>query len=220
MPRDARRLSLRHNSGEMSDRADVDVWLVNLEAAGDWLPPTLAEAERAARLVSAALQRRYLHSHAALRAILGRYATAALDFAVGEHGKPYLPALPELRFNLSHSHEMALIAVSREVEVGVDVERLRPLPECMAIAERFFPPVDAAALAEVAPDAREAEFFRRWTRIEAMLKACGVGLYGAGRTLDGDWAVLPVEVGPHYYAAVAASRKEMAIRVFPFSAGL
>lgn len=184
---------------------DLDVWVVPLDAATGWLPPTSAEADRAARLVSLPLRQRYLRSHAALRAILGNYTSEPLDFARAEHGKPYLPAVPKLKFNLSHSHEMALVAVARDIEVGVDVEWLRPLEECMTIAERFFPPSEAAALAEVPAGEREMEFFRRWTRIEAKLKARGIGLYGAGLELDGDWSVLPVDVGAEYTASVAAN---------------
>jgi len=200
----------------MSDRASVDVWVVHLDAAAAWLTPTPGEAERAARLISAPLRQRYLRSHAALRAILRTYTAAALDFAFAEHGKPYLPGVPELKFNLSHSHEMALVAVAHEIEVGVDVERLRPLQECLAIAQRFFPPAEAAALAEVSADAREGEFFRRWTRIEAKLKARGIGLYGAGAELEGDWTVLPVDVGSAYTATVAANRTGMRVETHQF----
>jgi 4'-phosphopantetheinyl transferase len=208
----------RHNDAEMHNPSAVDVWLVRLDAATNWLPPTPAEADRAGRLVHAGHGRRYLRAHAALRAILGCYTAATLEFALAEHGKPYLPAVPELRFNLAHSHEMALVAVAWQVEVGVDVERLRAMPECLAIAERFFPPGEAAALAEVPHGEREHEFFRRWTRVEAMLKARGVGLYGAGIAPQGDWTVLPVEVGPEYTAAVAAARHGMTLRVRAFAA--
>jgi len=200
----------------MAGMAEVDVWAVELDVAGGWLPPTPAEQERAARLVSAPLRQRYLRSHAALRAILGAYTAASLDFALAEHGKPYLPAEPNWKFNLSHSHEMALVAVAREVEVGVDVEWLRPLAACLAIAERFFPPTEAAALKEVPPGAREEEFFRRWTRIEAMLKARGIGLYGAGVEMDGEWTVAPVDMGPGYAGSVAASRGGMTVRTHRF----
>jgi 4'-phosphopantetheinyl transferase len=200
---------LRHNGRDMPD---VDVWVVKLDVASDWLPPTSAEAERAARLVSAPLRQRYLRSHAALRSILRSYTGAPLDFALAEYGKPYLPAVPELKFNLSHSHEMALVAVAYGVEVGVDVEWLRPLEECLGIAERFFPPADAAALAELPRGAREGEFFRRWTRIEAKLKARGIGLYGADTELDGEWSVLPIEVGPAYTASVAVNCTGMTAR--------
>jgi 4'-phosphopantetheinyl transferase len=193
--------------------ADVEVWKVTLDASGRWLAPTPAEAQYAGRRVSEPLRRRYLRSHAALRAILGTYTAAPLDFALAEHGKPYLPAAPELRFNLSHSHEMALIAVARGVEVGVDVERYRPLRECLAIAGRFFPPADAADLEELPPESREAEFFRRWTRIEAVLKGRGIGLYGAGTEAEGDWTVLPVEVGPDYAASVAVNRRGATVSI-------
>ncbi len=204
-----------HNGRHMPQ---VDVWVVPLDAAAVWLPPTAEESERAARFVSEPLRRRYLRSHAALRAILRTCTAAPLDFAAAEHGKPYLAAAPELKFNLSHSHEMALVAVSRDVEVGVDVERLRPMADCMAIAERFFPPTEAAALAEAPLAAREVEFFRRWTRIEAKLKARGIGLYGAGAELDGEWTVLPIDAGPEYTASVAANCSEIKVRTHAFAA--
>jgi 4'-phosphopantetheinyl transferase len=165
--------------------AGVDVWLVRLEG----VEPKKALCEA---------------SHAALHGILRQYTGASLDFAAGEHGKPYLPAVPELHFNLSHSHQMALVAVSREVEVGVDVEWFRPLPACLSIAERFFPPAELAALMDVPPADREREFFRLWTRIEAKLKARGIGLLGAGQELDGEWSVEAIDVGPDYAASVAA----------------
>jgi len=196
--------------------ANADVWVVPLDAGEDWLPPTPAEAQQAARLVSEPLRRRYLRSHAALRAILGTYSAGPLDFATSEHGKPYLPAYPDLQFNLSHSHDMALVAVTRGIAIGVDVERFRPMQECMRIAERFFPPLEAAALAAVPPEGREVEFFRLWTRIEAKLKARGIGLYGAGQELDGEWTVLPIEAGPEYSAAVAANGAPLSVFVHPW----
>jgi 4'-phosphopantetheinyl transferase len=195
------------------DRADVDVWLVPLDSGTDWPPPTPAELERASRFVQPRGRQRHLRSHAALRAILRTYTEAPLEFAVAGNGKPYLPDLPDLRFNLSHSHEMALVAVAWRVEVGVDVEWLRRMPECLAIAERFFPPTDAAALRDVAPEGREFEFFRLWTRIEAVLKASGIGLYGAGAESGAEWQVRSVEVGEGYCGAVAAACGEIRLTV-------
>jgi 4'-phosphopantetheinyl transferase len=199
------------------DMADADVWVVDLRTEHDWLPPTPAEAERAARFVNDTLRRRHLRSHAALRRILGTYTAAPIEFALAEHGKPYLAGDRDLQFNLSHSEELAVVAVTRDVEIGVDVERFRPLQQCMAIAERFFPPMEAAALADVPMEDREAEFFRRWTRIEAKLKARGFGLYGAGAELDGDWSVVSIDVGLDYTASVAANCRELAVwrRLFP-----
>lgn len=199
----------------MADFPCVDLWTVTLDASWNWLPPTPAESERAARLLTDALRRRFLRSHAALRAILATYTDSPLDFAFAEHGKPYLPSVPDLRFNLSHSHEMALLAVAWGVDLGVDVEWLRPLPDCLSIAERFFPPVEAAALAETPPSEREAEFFRRWTVIEAILKGRGIGLYGAGSDAPG-WSAQPVDVGPEYAAAAAVYGSGMRLRMHPF----
>ena len=156
---------------------------------------------------------RRLPSRDALRAILGRYTAGALEFAHGPHGKPYLRDAPQLQFNLSHSGAVSLVAVALDVEVGVDIERLRPMPDCQAVAERFLAPEDAAALAETPAVEREREFFTRWTRSEAMWKARGIGLYGAGTPLDGEWTVVPIDAGEEYAAAVAAERSGMAVEM-------
>jgi len=146
-----------------------------------------------------------------LRAILQRYTAGALEFAHGPHGKPYLRDAPQLQFNLSHSGGVSLVAVALDVEVGVDVERLRPMPDCLAVAERFLAPEDAAALREAPAVEREREFFVRWTRAEAMWKARGIGLYGAGTALHGDWTVVPIDAGEEYAAAVAVERSGMVV---------
>jgi 4'-phosphopantetheinyl transferase len=174
---------------------EVHVWRVRLNRRAA-LPPTAEEAERAARFVTPPLARRYLHAHAALRDILGRLTEAPLEFALHEKGKPYLAASLEIRFNLAHSGEMALVAVARDVEVGVDIERLRPLPEYAAIAQRYFP-----AGAPMPSGVRD--FFRHWTRFEALLKAHGAGLYGAGATPAGVWSVIEIDAGPKFTAALA-----------------
>jgi 4'-phosphopantetheinyl transferase len=111
-----------------------------------------------------------------------------------------------VRFNLARSHELALVAVALGVDVGVDIERVRPLPEYAAIAERFFPPSERE-------DLDERDFFRRWTRIEAKLKARGVGLYGAGAELGGEWTVEPIDAGEGFAAAVAVERAGMRVVV-------
>jgi 4'-phosphopantetheinyl transferase len=188
----------------------IDVWRVSLDVPAA-LPPTPEEAARAARFVTEELRARYLTAHAALRAILARYTEATLDFAVAEKGKPYLAHVPPLYFNLSHSHQHALVAVSREAEVGVDIERIRAVPGLAAIAERFFPPGED-------PPANEIDFFRRWTQIEALLKASGVGLYGAGAPLDPNWSVVEIDAAPGFAAAVAAPGPDLIIQVHDFGA--
>jgi 4'-phosphopantetheinyl transferase len=188
---------------------EVHVWRVRLDAV-ETGPPTPGETARAARFRTPDQQRHYLRSHGALRAILGRETTARLDFAVGEAGKPYLPAAPHLKFNLAHSREMALVAVALEVEVGVDVEAIRPMPDYVALAERFFPPSEAAEVTD------ERDFFRRWTRIEAALKARGVGIYAAGTELAGEWTIEEIDVGPEYFATVAVPQAGVQVLVHDF----
>jgi 4'-phosphopantetheinyl transferase len=156
---------------------------------------------------------RDLPSDQALGMVLAHYTAGDLEISRSPNGKPYLAGEIRLRFNLAHSGIVVLVAVALDVEVGVDVERLRPMPDCLAVAGRFFTPEDAAAIAEIPLAEREREFFRRWTRTEAMLKARGLGLYGAGTALDGDWTVEAIDAGDEYAAAVAAERSGMSVRV-------
>jgi 4'-phosphopantetheinyl transferase len=179
----------------MLNPGEVHVWRVRLNR-GNVSPPTAEGAAPAARLATPALRRRYLGAHAALRAILGRVTAAELRFALHEKGKPYLPLAPEIRFNLSRSREMAVVAVARGLEIGVDIERVRKLPEYAAIAQRYFP-------AGYTTPSGVRDFFRHWTRFEALLKAHGAGLYGAGAEPEGEWSVTEIDVGPRFAAAVA-----------------
>jgi phosphopantetheinyl transferase len=127
-------------------------------------------------------------SPTALRRVLAVYLGEEPDrirLERGEHGKPRLAgAGARLEFNLSHSRDLALVAVSGELEVGVDVERVRPQ--------------------------RGEAFYRRWACHEARVKCLGVGLLRARRmTPDGSVVTAPVDVGPGFAAAVAARAAEL-----------
>jgi 4'-phosphopantetheinyl transferase len=197
---------------------ELHVWLIQIDKLrDDALPePTQGELARAGRLQSGVLQRRYLRAHRAMRAILHSLTSAEMLFAVTEKGKPFLVSTPELKFNLARSKGMAAVAASLHVEVGVDIERLHPLTDYMGIADRFLPPSAAAEFAAVFEPEPEREFFRRWTRTEAMLKATGEGLYGAGREVEGEWTVAELDVGPEYAAAVAAPQPNLPVVVHLF----
>jgi 4'-phosphopantetheinyl transferase len=165
---------------------EVHVWRIAVAAgaAGAAAVETLSEAERAraGKLHFAADRDRFVASHVALRGILASYLEtmpSSLAFGAGPHGKPFVDAPApgrSLRFSLSHSGDIALVAVSREREVGVDVERVRPRDDFDGFAARYFSPRERAALAGVAPDDRLRAFFEIWTLKEAYLKACGDGL--------------------------------------------
>lgn len=166
---------------------EVHVWRAPLD-----LPSAQTEGSRqalsedeAARLDRFHFQRdreRFTVTHAALRDILGRYAgiePSQLRFDVGPNGKPYLrqdPSSKTLDFSLSHSHELALIAVSHGRDVGVDVEFIRCEVAALELAGRFFSPEEAATLRSLPGYLQQQAFFEAWTCKEAFVKATGQGL--------------------------------------------
>jgi 4'-phosphopantetheinyl transferase len=189
---------------------EAHVWRIPLDGSVALPPPTRGELARAARFRFESQKDEYLRSHSALRAILGRLTDARLDFAVAEHGKPYLPNLPRLKFNLSHSRGMALVGAALDVEIGVDLEGVRVLSDYTRMAEHFFPPCEAAEVKD------ERDFFRRWTRIEAVIKALGIGVYGAGTEPLGEWTIEEIDAGPAHAAAAALPRAGVQIVVHEF----
>jgi len=171
--------------------APFDVWEIDLGSApGDAELAVLSrdECERASRFVFARDRRRFLAAHVALRHLLARRAdapAAQLCFAAGPFGKPRLSeASRDCSFNLSHSEDIALVALAPDGEVGVDVEMLRTMDDAPALSERNFTARECAELAEVAIDARAHAFLRCWTRKEACLKAIGSGLSIAPETFE------------------------------------
>lgn len=170
---------------------EVHIWSASLspsEAILTRLNETLApdEQTRADRFLFPQHRRRFIASQGYLRQILGRYLhqpPAALVFARTDRGKPFLtrnadiPVGENLRFNVSHSHELAVYAIILEHEIGIDVEHLRPMPDAEHIAARFFSTTEQAALLALPAEDRNLAFFRCWTRKEAFIKAIGAGLY-------------------------------------------
>jgi 4'-phosphopantetheinyl transferase len=175
--------------------------------------------------------RRFIVSHGALKKILGRYLDERPEqvrLVTDARGKPRLASsadAPAIYFNLSHSGEFALCAVTEGRDVGVDVERVRPVSAWREIAARYFSRREREALNAVSPDRTLEAFFQFWTRKEAYSKALGqgvsrrwtrfsvcltpgvvVGLSGAGIEVgdDSQFTLCPLEPGPGYVAAVAA----------------
>lgn len=161
---------------------DVHVWSVDLTApaAGpsEWLDAR--ELERARRFVYADDARRYAHAHLALRAILGAYLgrePAALDFVEQELGKPRLLQAPQGRyFNLSHSKDMALLALGVAGELGVDIEAVRDDLPGEELASAVLCDAELEQLGALPEGERAQPFVTCWTRKEACLKALGLGL--------------------------------------------
>ena len=105
------------------------------------------------------------------------HGAGTLPLARDTHGRPHLLApFQDRDASWSHSGERLLLALGREVAVGVDLERLRPRPRALELARRFFAPAEADWLEALAPALREPEFIRLWCAKEAVLKAHGRGL--------------------------------------------
>lgn len=177
--------------------AIIDVVFWSLESER---PEPLSDEERARaeRFLDPKHGRRYRAARGQLRRLLARETGVApedLVFAYAEHGKPYLPDFPDLRFNLSHSHEAAVCALCRGAELGVDLEWTERRVEHLLVGRRFFSPPEVEKL-DGTPENRQREvFFNCWTRKEAYIKALGDGLsrpldsFGVGM-LPGEPAVL------------------------------
>lgn len=141
-----------------------------------------AERQRADRFLFPHLRQRFIVAHGRLRQLLGAasgIAPTRLEFATAAHGKPLLAgdsAGAGLHFNLSHSDGWGLVGWTHGREIGVDVERWRPMRDEAALVRRFFSSVENAAYDALAPDLRTEAFFNCWTRKEAYIKAVGRGL--------------------------------------------
>jgi 4'-phosphopantetheinyl transferase len=146
------------------------------------------ESERAARFHFDADRSRFVLTRGWLRVVLARALGAAperLEFSYGARGKPALGGGFQdapLSFNVSHSGDYALIGLAAGQAIGVDIERLRPMPDFESIATGYFSAAETRAILGHAEGDRLRAFFRCWTRKEAFMKVSGEGM---GIALDG-----------------------------------
>lgn len=140
------------------------------------------ERERARRFFFEEHRGRFVVARGLLRSILAKYLNIApnhLEFIYGAYGKPTLTgrfAIGDIRFNMSHSGELAVYAIARGREVGIDIERQRADFATREIAEKFFSPREVTALLNLPEHVQCEAFFNCWTRKEAYIKARGMGL--------------------------------------------
>jgi 4'-phosphopantetheinyl transferase len=149
------------------------------------------ERRRASRLRFERDRRRFVAARARLRELLAErldVPAESIEFIYSRGGKPGMAerfAASGWRFNLSHCDGLALYAFSREREVGIDVEAIRPVDEADAIAERFFAPGEHCSYKTLNFAERTFGFLRIWTRKEALAKGLGTGLAVPLEALDG-----------------------------------
>jgi 4'-phosphopantetheinyl transferase len=182
----------------------VEIWTVPLDPPDGELRRlykllSAAERERAGRPPFPPRKRRYVARQGALREILGRYLQISpeeVPLARSNAGKPVVAGREDLRFSVSDSAGLALVAVARR-EVGVDVELVRSRP--------------AAARWSLGAEA----FFERWTKLEAVGKARGTGLLRP-RGGDDAFTCAALDVGPGFAAAVAIEGEQLQVRLLRY----
>ncbi len=138
------------------------------------------EIARAKRFHFDEHRQRYIVAHAVLRKILSLYTAISpekMEFVLGPRGKPYLKENKwDLQFNVSHSHDRIVYALTHHVEVGVDIEKIEPHFD-EGVAKRFFSAKEYAELMTLPEEKKISAFYRLWAGREAVIKALGEGLY-------------------------------------------
>jgi 4'-phosphopantetheinyl transferase len=213
----------------VADEGRLHVWRFNLrDESADIrrLEPVLRDHElvRADSFHRLRDRTTYVLARAQLRILLGKYLNRDardVKIAYTANGKPVLSPSANVfpvQFNLAHSQDVALCAVSRYSEVGIDVEYGHAHVDVRRIARRYFSTTEASLLESLPFSEARQWFLRQWTRKEALAKVQGIGLWavigcellsdenarpGEVIVADGPWHIYDLSPGPGYYGAVA-----------------
>jgi 4'-phosphopantetheinyl transferase len=215
-------------------RGEIHIWTARLDgetrdrpAECETLSPE--ELDRAGRYRFERDRVRFVVARAALRLLLAGYLDiepASLRIVCGRRGKPELVpgASSWLTFNISRAEDLAVFAIGRNRQLGVDVERVRTDMDFEPLVDRVLSVAERGALDQLAPEARRRAFYRCWTRKEAYLKALGIGFSVAPHEVDvtrdhvkpqvqgrlrgllkpdSAWSLHDTDLGPGYVAALA-----------------
>ncbi len=218
------------------------VWLFSLKIAPDELKNlerhlNQEDMDRANRFKFAIHRHKFIAAHGKLNFILGNYLKqqpSRIRFIKNEYGKPFVRDNP-LFFNLSHSGELGILAVSKRFEVGVDIEYIRPEFAELKIAKRFFSENEVNELMALPAEQQKPGFFNCWSRKEAYIKGQGKGLSiplhlfdvslapdKPARLLDARddpsalkrWRLIDLEAHPEYAAALLVHRRTDKIKLW------
>jgi len=228
---------------------DVHVWRSTLEQAAprvQCLAESLSRDERlrADRYYFERDRKHFIVGRGVLRTIISCYLgiePGQVQFSYGPRGKPYLHDIcgdTTLRFNIAHSNGIALYAFTRDREIGVDIEYMRPMQDAEQIVSRYFSTIEAAAMQMLPNSQRQEAFFNCWTRKEAYIKATGDGLahpldqctvsFSPGKPArllyaEGDpgeasrWSLMALAPVPGYVAALAVAGGGWRLRHWQFT---
>ena len=216
---------------------DVHVWNVDLNLDLDQIHHfsqflTDQERQRAAKFINPLHGSRWTVARGYLRQILSQYLNitpAEIVLSYGKQGKPAVEG-NDLQFNLSHSGDRAVYALSAKQPVGIDLELIHPLPAA-DLVDRFFTVNEQAIFHSLPVEIQQAAFFHAWTQKEAYLKACGTGLSTPldqievsidPRTpsaivtapLTGIWQIEKLAISAEYAGAIAIDGEYRQIKYF------
>lgn len=229
--------------------SDVHVWCASLDLPASevkFLQGSLSrdEQSRAARYQFQKDRDHFIVARGRLRDIIGRYLKSTPQeprFCYGPYGKPELVeniAKPALHFNVSHSEGMALYAITRKREIGIDLEKIHPAVMEDNIAESFFSPRELEQLHSLPENLQQKAFFSCWVRKEAYIKAKGEGLHieldsfdvsitpgepaallrsSAGPEEISRWSIHDLGVGSDYAAALVVEGHDMQIKCWQWT---
>ncbi len=207
-------------------RARLDLHAPDLERLGQFL--SADEVDRASRYHFSRDRENFVLVRGLLRLLLGRYldiASEQIGFAYGARGKPRVANVSSpriLEFNVSHSGELALLAITSAGRVGVDVEQVRMDFDYEEIADRFFSPAEKDLLSTLSEDIKRETFFRIWTRKEAYAKARGEGLalpmdqWEVTAEQENGWCLHSLIPMPGYAGAVAVEASNCRLELIEF----
>ncbi|HEY9637492.1 MAG TPA: 4'-phosphopantetheinyl transferase superfamily protein [Coleofasciculaceae cyanobacterium] len=227
---------------------DVHVWRACLEqpeAVIQQLADTLSEDERirADRFYFERDRKHFIVGRGLLRTILGRYLIMEpqqLQFCYSPRGKPTLASTEtggSLQFNLSHSQGLVLYGITRDRQIGIDIEQIRPTSDVEKLAQRFFSAHEHAVIRSLPPTQKQEAFFHGWTCKEAYLKAIGEGLaqleevevslvpgepaqllrIGKDSQASKRWSLQMLRPAPNYMAALAVEGQNWRLTCWQWS---
>ena len=218
------------------DEGSAHIWSLNLlednlSLSGYYNLLSVQEKEKADKFRFDKDRNMYIFSHGVLRILASRYMPvnpSEVSYSFGPFGKPYFHPKSELSFNLSHSAEMALIVFTKNIEIGVDIEKISEATDILEIAETVYTKDEINTLKTMPGDSNKlSHFFELWTRKEAYIKGLGYGLSMPVSLTDisvlseevtllsnennelkkeGSWIIRSLESEKHYKAAIASNK--------------
>jgi 4'-phosphopantetheinyl transferase len=213
----------------VSDSSEIDISRFSLQVSTSVITRALSlldDGERAAAAERGGdARRRYVVAHAAARVLLGgRLETEPARVVITSEpgGRPLVDGVA---FSLSHSGDRGVVALAAPgVSLGVDVERVRARPHLDRLAQRVFAADDYARWNALAPRDRPRELARRWTEVEAVLKARGLGIARSGAAGGlapaseprSGWSRVAFEAGDGFVGTVAADRSPIVVTTRAF----